>query len=67
MDQENPQEQQAPGEANENEIVDQIGALLSQLSPEKQKGLLDQLQQLVGGQMPNGAPEAGPNGVPVGP
>lgn len=60
-----PQEQAAQGE---DAIVDQIGQLLNQLSPEKQQEVVAQLAQMMGGAEPADqgtiAADAGPNGVP---
>lgn len=73
------QEQAAPAQAespeqdgpNEDQIVDQIGALISQLSPEKQKVLVMKLGEMVGGgsgtePVSSGSPDAGMTGTPVG-
>lgn len=58
-----PQEAAAP---DESQIVDQIGALMSQLSPEKQMEVLKILGDLAGGKDPNIVdPNAGANGVPL--
>ena len=59
-------ESQEPAEQDESAIIDQIGALLQQLAPEKQSMVLDQLKQLIGGGQDVVSPEQGANGVPVG-
>lgn len=67
MDQAAP-EQAAP-EQDDDAIVDQIGALLQQLSPEKQQQIVMQLSQMMGEQAPAGEavgdPNAGAMGVPM--
>ena len=73
-----PQEQmppqgapQAGGADAEAQIVDQIGQLIQQLSPEKAAQVVMQLQELLGGESEkpaaNVSPEGGPQGKPVGP
>ena len=60
----------APEEQNpEDAIVDQIGELMQQLSPEKQQAVIATLGEALGGQQsPQGTSsvDGGPNGVPVG-
>lgn len=52
-------------EQDESAIIDQIGALLQQLAPEKQSMVLDQLKQLIGGDQGVEGMDQGANGVPV--
>jgi hypothetical protein len=67
MDQAAPDQAQPQG-PDENQIIDQIGQLMQQLSPEKAKAVLDMLEQMIGGQpMPGKSdPNQGPNSEPVG-
>jgi hypothetical protein len=65
------EEQMAPEAAEgEDGIVDQIGQLMAQLSPEKQAAVLAQLSELAAPAPEEMAgtvsPEGGPRGVPVG-
>lgn len=65
------QEQEAPDAGGEDAVVDQIGELMAQLSPEKQAQVIAKLQELLGGgdePMPVGnvSPEGGLKGQPVG-
>jgi hypothetical protein len=64
--------QEAAPEANEDQIVDQIGALLNQLSPEKQQMIIAQLTEMLGGGAEEApvnpgisSPHAGANGAPI--
>jgi len=57
----------------EDQIVDQIGELMQQLSPEKQAMVIQKLQELVEGPAQEEpqleqtvSPEGGPNGKPAG-
>lgn len=57
----------APEQGGEDQIVDQIGQLLSQLPQQKQQELLAMLTQQLSGdsQMGVASEHGGPNGVPV--
>lgn len=66
MENQMPQEQ-----GSEDQIVDQIGELMAQLSPEKQSAIIEKLAEMIGGakeQAPQQtvSPEGGMNGKPVG-
>jgi hypothetical protein len=64
------EEQMAPEVEGDDGIVDQIGQLMAQLSPEKQAAVLAQLSELAAPASEEMAgtvsPEGGPRGVPVG-
>lgn len=53
----------APAQESDDAIVDQIGALLQKLAPEKQAEVIAQLSEMLGGGEP--APEADAGAVPV--
>jgi hypothetical protein len=60
----------APEQSGEDQIIDQIGELLKQLSPEKQQAVIAMLSELSGGaqdEIPvqTVSPEGGPNGKPA--
>jgi len=56
----------------EDSLIDQIGELMAQLSPEKQAQVLEKLSEMMGGeaedemQMENVSMEGGTRGKPVG-
>ena len=56
----------------EDSLIDQIGELMAQLSPEKQAQVLEKLSEMMGGeaeaemQMQNVSMEGGTRGKPVG-
>ena len=64
-------QEQMPQE-NDDAVVDQIGALMQKLSPEKQMAVVEKLAQMIGGEQDAPQPvenvslEGGPNGKPVG-
>lgn len=72
MDQLPPDAQdQGEGQSPEDQIVDQIGELMAQLSPEKQQAVIEKLSAMVGepAEQPGQelvSPEGGPNGKPMG-
>lgn len=62
-------ENQMPEQNGEDQIVDQIGELMAQLSPEKQSQIVEKLAEMIGGQkapQQTVSPEGGMNGKPVG-
>jgi hypothetical protein len=65
------QEQMPQDQGGEDQIIDQIGALMQKLSPEKQMAIIQKLSEMMGGDeapqpVENVSPEGGPNGKPVG-
>lgn len=72
-----PQNAQQPapgGDDQDAKIIDQIGQLIQQLPPEKQKLVLEALEKMIGADDQEGPqptqqmdPNAGQNGVPAGP
>ena len=61
--------QMSEDQGGEAQIVDQIGELMAQLSPEKQAMIIEKLSEMMGGgkaPMQTVSPEGGVNGKPAG-